>query len=105
MELGHDIVQIVRPGAKDRFGDRPAGEAPRQVDGCSVQPGSSSEQEDQRTTVTTTWRAFLPGGTDLRATDRLIWDGRTFEVVGEPDVWTIDGEAHHVQASLRLIRG
>lgn len=28
------------------------------------------------------WEFFLPAGTDVRPTDRLLADGRTFEVVG-----------------------
>lgn len=106
MELGHDTVEIIRPAKKNAFGD-PTGPpaAPRRVTGCSVQPASSSEQTDQRDTVTTSWRVFLPGGTDLAATDRVRWNGAEYEVIGEPDRWAPDGQDHHVQAQLRRVRG
>jgi hypothetical protein len=106
MDPGYDVVQIVRPGPRDRFGDPAEPDAPpRQVEGCSIQPSESTENNDQRATVVTTWRAFLPGGTDLTAGDRIVWNDVTFEVVGDPDAWVVDGDEHHLQASLKRVRG
>lgn len=106
IELGTDTITIVRPAAADWRGDPTGPPCPdRTVSGCSVQPASSSESNDRRTTVVATWRLFAPGGTDLRATDRVRWQGAEYEVVGEPDRWRVDGEQHHLQADLRRVRG
>lgn len=106
MQPGYDTVTIIRPAATDRRG-APTGPPISEtvVEGCSLQPGSSSEDTDQRTTVTTGWRLFAPGGTDIQATDRVQHGDTEYEVVGDPDAWVVDGEAHHVQAELRQVRG
>ena len=105
MDLGTETIIIVRAALADRHGDPTGTPTQTASHGWNIQPGSSSEDDAQRTTVTSTWRAFGPGEAGLRATDTVIWRDVTYEVVGDPDVWPVDGELHHTQAELRRVRG
>lgn len=75
-------------------------------EGVSVQPASTRETWDaQGVAVTVDWQLFTRPGqvVDIRADDRVLWDGRTLEVVGEPQVWKHPTRAgvHHVEVMLR----
>jgi len=60
---------------------------------CSVQADSSSESGDnRRESGRATYRVYLPYGTDVQTTDRLVWQGRTLSVVGPP----VDGAGRRV---------
>lgn len=106
MQLGGDTVTIVRHPPPDRAGDPTGPAAETTVTGCSVQPATSSEHTDQANTVISGWVAYLPAGTDIRASDQVRWDGGLYEVDGQPGTWKdMDGQPHHVQVALRKVRG
>jgi len=66
---------------------------------------SAAEVLDNRTAGVTGWTLVLPGGTDVRRTDRVTIDAVTYEVDGDPNpAWTPRGE-HHVEVSLRRVDG
>lgn len=60
------------------------------VAGCAWWPSATSEASQGRDTVSTRMQAILPGGTDIRATDRVRLDGdeyfpgATWRVEGDP---------------------
>jgi hypothetical protein len=54
---------------------------------CAVWPSSSTEVNDNRSAVITSLEMALPAGADVRSTDRLVWRGATYEVIGEPFPW------------------
>lgn len=107
MRLGSHSVTIVRPIGQDAHGDPLPGDPTEdEVSGCSVQPSSSVELTDGRDTVVSLWDAFLPAGTDVRATDQVRWNGQLYEVDGDPAPWDDDlGRAHHIEVRLRHVTG
>lgn len=101
-------VTIVRPASGvDGYGDPSEdwGQTTSTWSAAWVQPRSTSEVNGGRTAVLTEWMAFLPEDAPIAAGDRLVWEGRTYEVDGEPAVlWNPSGP-HHVEASLKRITG
>jgi hypothetical protein len=73
--------------------------------GVSVQPEGTTEARDAGgVEVTAQWRLFTRRGTsaDFRAGDRVVWDGRTLDVVGDPQRWAGPfGGSHHWEVVLR----
>lgn len=70
---------------------------------CSIQPGSSVEQGQDRETVVADWVGFFPAGTDLTNADRVSWRGRTFTVDGEVGLWVHGSSEHHLEAPLKRV--
>lgn len=52
-----------------------------------VEPVSSSEDNDGRQAVITGFRVYLAPGSDVRAGDRLVLRGTTYDVDGQPADW------------------
>jgi hypothetical protein len=84
------------------------------LDGVFVSPVAEPEQlAAGRDTVITRWRLQvpldaaegLPAGA-LQATDRVVYDGKTYEVDGQPERWpSPTGTMDHVDAFLVLTEG
>jgi len=56
------------------------------VNGCSVQPSSTSLSMDGRVLgITDSWTAYLPSGTDVKEGDRVTFNGQTFVINGAPE--------------------
>jgi len=75
------------------------------VTGLNIQPNAQSEKPDeQRDAVITGYRVQSTEGTapDIKATDRIEWNGQTFEVDGEvatwPDLFT--DTPHHIEFAM-----
>jgi len=67
---------------------------------------STLETVEGREARSSDWVAFLPAGTSVTAMDRIVWDGRTFEVAGDPlKAHGRTGEVHHIEAPLRIVEG
>jgi hypothetical protein len=104
--LGSDTVTILRGAGRDAWGDRSGSGTGTDVAGCLVQPGASTESTDQGDLLVTSLTVFLPGGTDITATDRISWQGAVYEVNGSPNAWHDQGAAEsHVEAQLKLVEG
>jgi hypothetical protein len=66
---------------------------------------SALENLDGRDAVITGLVVVLPAGTPITAVCRVVVDGRTYEVDGDPlSAWTPAGE-HHIEAKLRAVAG
>jgi hypothetical protein len=84
------------------------------LDGLHVQPVAEGEQlAAGRDAVVTRWRlqmpadvaASLPAG-ELRATDRVVYRGKTYDIDGQPEAWpSPSGTMDHVDAFLVLTEG
>lgn len=72
---------------------------------AEVQPVSSTEDVVNQQRTVTRWRLFLGPDADLLATDRIEWDGGTFEVDGEVERWKRRGVLHHLEAVLMRVQG
>jgi hypothetical protein len=101
----------VRAGTKtDRGGNTvpdwsPTAVARLTVSGLNIQPNSQTETVDeQRDAVITGYRVQSAEGTspDIKATDRIEWNGQDFEVDGEVAAWPelfTDG-VHHIEFAM-----
>jgi hypothetical protein len=69
---------------------------------AEVQPVSTAEALAAQQRTETRWKAFLPYYADVEPTDRIVWDGDTYEVDGEPERWKRRAVGHHLE--LFLIR-
>lgn len=103
-------ITIIRPGTKEVRGsivpDWEHTAQPVVVGGCSVQPASSSLSLDGRVLgLSDAWTAYLPEGTDVKAGDHILFDGNTYEINGEPRVWTGAFTRSHIQLNLTRWEG
>lgn len=75
------------------------------ISGVSVQPVATSETRDAAGIQTTDeWKLYGPRGVkvDLQVGDRVLWDGRTLDVVGVPQTWPgLQAGWHHSEITLR----
>nr|BEK68854.1 hypothetical protein KPHV_60810 [Kitasatospora purpeofusca] len=109
-------VVRVRAGTRtDRSGNTvadwsPGAVARATITRVSVQPVLQTErQESDRTSVVTGWRVLSEPGTapDVRAGDRIEYDGLLCEVQGEVGRWPhpVLGGVHHVEWQMRRSTG
>lgn len=77
------------------------------VSGCSVQPASSTISEDGRVLgLADGMTAYLPNGTDVLVSDRVVFDGNTYTIDGEPRVWrSPTGMRSHILLNLKRWNG
>ena len=104
-------VTRVRPGTKELRGstvfDWDADKVSiLTIKGCSVQPASTSLSLDGRVLgINEQWTAYLPEGSDVRAGDRIIFEGETYEINGEPKKWAAPFTRSSVQLNLTRWEG
>lgn len=73
------------------------------ITGCSIQPASTSLSQDGRVLgINDGLTVYCPEGSDVQAGDHIVANGQTYEIQGEPRVWTGAFTRSHVQ--LNLIR-
>lgn len=75
------------------------------VRNVSVQPYTQNEEVGDRTATITQWQLYTRTPVDLRATDRVEYDGVTLEVDGEVGRWRFGGRVHHTEVRLRRVVG
>lgn len=111
MKIGSDTVTRVRAalGAPGRYGAEQrdwSAAATTTISGVSVQPVAATEATVDREYTATHLNLFAPPGTDLLATDRVVWRGVTYEIDGEPATWyDLGGRADHLEAVLKRMAG
>lgn len=59
----------------------------KSIDGCHVQPDSTSSDFTDREQSTLTYTLWAPVGADVLKGDRIVAQGRTFDVIGVPYCW------------------
>lgn len=104
MRLGAHTVEVLRATtAEDEYGNEEPSwgtATTTTVTGCSVQPVLGAEVTVGRETIVSRWQLYAPDGTDLLATDRVRFQGSTYEVDGEVQRWDFP-PLSHVVALLR----
>ncbi|MCD9196073.1 hypothetical protein [Streptomyces albireticuli] len=110
MFFDQDIVRLRAGTRVDRGGNAVPDWSPDAVSRLaitevSIQPTTATETAaPERTAVVTGWHVQSQPGTDLdiRAADRIEWDGMILEVDGEIARWTdpVEGGIHHVELDL-----
>lgn len=104
-------IYRIRPGTKTERGSVIPDWSPGKVDrlmitGCSVQPAGTSLSQDGRVLgIQDAWTAYLPEGSDVKAGDRIEFDGKTFVINGEPKIWTAAATLSNIQLDLRRWEG
>ena len=105
-------IDRIRPGEKTVRGsvvpdwDHPSGD-PLTISGCSIQPASTSLSEDGRVLgLMDGLTVYAPSGADVQAGDHIVVDGKTYEINGEPRIWTSPtGSISNVQLNLKRYSG
>lgn len=107
-----DTITRVRPGAKTVRGQIvPDWTVPPatslDIKGCSVQPASTSLNEDGRILgIMDGLTVYVPPGADVQAGDRIFVDGDGYEINGEPRIWkSATGRVSHIQLNLKRYSG
>lgn len=95
-ESGVDANGFTRKAFDDLTGE--------DVKGWITQAGSSEARGD-REAQTSTWTLVLPSDVPIAATDRVVWQGVTFEVDGAPNLARTPRGAHHTEVPLRVVDG
>lgn len=104
-------VTRIRPGTKTSRGSTIPDWSPDKVsklviEGCSVQPATTSLSQDGRVLgINEQWTAYLPEGSDVKAGDRILFDGETYEINGEPKKWTGAARLSNIQLNLTRWEG
>jgi len=73
--------------------------------GCSMQPEDGSEIILGREEVVSRWQLFLPPNADLLPSDRVRFEGITYEVDGSVQKWPDIGGLGHKSCLLKLVEG
>jgi len=103
-------VTRIRPGTKkERGSDVPDWDSASELDiaGCSVQPAGTSLSQDGRILgVTDGYTVYMPPSADVKAGDRIRYDGDLYTISGDPRRWkSATGRLDHIMLSIERWRG
>lgn len=104
-------ITRIRPGTKELRGSTIPDWSEDKISklvikGCSVQPTATTLSQDGRVLgISEQWTAYLPEGSDVKAGDRILFDGDTFTIVGEPKAWTAPFTRSNIQLTLARWEG
>lgn len=106
-----ESITRIRPGTKTLRGSEVPDWSESKVNtltisGCSVQPATTSLSMDGRVlAINEQMTAFLPEGSDVIAGDRIVYNGETYEINGEPKRWTGAVNLSNIQLNLTRWEG
>lgn len=106
-----ESITRIRPGTKTLRGSEVPDWSESKVNtltisGCSVQPATTSLSMDGRVlAINEQMTAFLPEGSDVLAGDRIVYNGETYEINGEPKRWTGAVNLSNIQLNLTRWEG
>lgn len=101
-------VTILRrsTSTQDEYGDPVSTYTTAGTTPAWIEQTGTREQLIGENRVLSDWLLILPVGTVLAPYDRILHDGKTFEVVGEPALAASPNAAsRHVEAPLRIVEG
>lgn len=106
----NDTVYVIRPATTTSRGSTIydwTNPTVTTVTGCSVQPASTSLSQDGRVLgIMDGLTAYLPPGTDVKAGDRIGFNGEVYTINGEPRVWSSPtGRVSAIQLNLQRWSG
>jgi hypothetical protein len=90
---GDDTITVIRPPARDNFGDPVPGTAIEfTLPGALFAPGPSREMGLGAAGTDTDATVYAPGGSpQVLATDQVRAQGKVYTVVGDPQDWGAEG--------------
>ena len=99
--LGPHTITVIRPGEKaSDYGTSTEPDWDDTTDKnykwCSVQPVTGAEFTVDRDNVTSRWQVWAPPSVDIRSSDRVAWNGATYDVDGEVQRWDFQPLDHLV---------
>lgn len=87
----NDVVTRLRPTTKTVRGSAiPDWSNPDSITigGCSMQPASTMLSQDGRVQgITDGYTCYLPPCADVKAGDRIRYNGKDYTINGEPQIW------------------
>jgi hypothetical protein len=107
--LTDTVTRLRATSTTDRYGNTVPGTVTEtSLVGVAVLPpggqlAASTENDDGRDHISVFRVLFASPGTDITATDQIRHGGRTYDVVGEPAVWTVG--IPHIEVNLRVVTG
>ena len=106
----NDVVTRLRPTIRTvRGSDIPDWTNPNaiQIGGCSMQPASTMLSQDGRIQgITEGYTCYLPPCADVKAGDRIRFNGNDYTINGEPQIWqSPSGKVSSMQLNLERWRG
>lgn len=110
MIFGESARQVRRvEGPRDRYGDITYIDAELgAINGVSLQSATTSEPyEANRNLVTLQAVLYVPAGTDVQPSDKLIVRGTTYEVTGQPigEINSFTGTAGMIPVPIKVVTG
>ena len=103
-------ITIIKPGIKEVRGsevfdwEHPVSSI--EVKGCSVQPTTTSLSQDGRILgVMEGYTAYIPENTEVDAGYHIQYEGKIYEIDGEPKRWIGPLRTSHIQLNLRRWEG
>lgn len=107
----NQVIVRIRPGTKTLRGSEVYDWDESKVDkltitGCSIQPATTSLSMDGRVLgINEQWTAYLPEGSDVKAGDRIEFEGKTYVINGDPKEWTAPARLSNIQLNLTRWEG
>lgn len=96
-------LQVTEDGAPDRYGDATVQVQTSVAVAGRIEQQATAEDEGRQTTVNL-WRLYVNDpGVELAPKDRVLYDGRTFEIVGSPTKLNTPRGLHHIEADLQEV--
>lgn len=78
----------------------------KNIDGCSMQPASTSLSTDGRVLgITDMYTLFAPPNADIQTGDRIKFNGKTYEIDGDIRIQPSANRLEHIQIGLRRFNG
>lgn len=104
-----DTIKRIRPGTKESRGSIIpdwATATEKEIAGCSMQPASTSLSQDGRVLgLLDEYTLFLPPDADVKAGDRISYNGQLFEINGEVRIQPAALRLDHIELRLRRHAG
>lgn len=108
MRLGTQQVSLLRRAVtgQDEYGNDIHGTVTVTIPNCSVQPRASTEDNNGRIQVISGVELYAPADPLITSSDVVEFDGRRYEVEGDPGVWASpNGVLRYQQVALRRVTG
>ena len=107
--FARQTITRIRPGTKIERGSTVpdwSNVNEQEIYGCSVQPAGTTLTQDGRIEgIMDGLTAYVPEGTDIKASDRVMYDGNVYTITGDPRIWVGANRCSHVQLNLQRWRG